>query len=328
MVESNPVVEDRLKANPDLKGLHALDILDRIVASARLHGLRIILDDGRSSAGTQPETNGLWYTAAYPESAWIQDWKTIVTRYLSDPTVVAVDLRNEPHTAPPGPWSVDTYLHQGATWGAYNGIENELTDWHLGAERGGNAVQSINPNLLIMVEGIQQYPNPTWTDGIESYWWGGILYPARNYPVILDVPHQLVYSPHEYGPLKWEMPFFGKKMTYASLSAVWQQHWGFLEEKSFPQEAPIFIGEFGTCGTSPSCFADQTPGSQGLWFSFLMHYLRKHPEIGWSYWALNGTNPQQDPLPEYILKPDWKNVNRPGLIQALRDVMMPASPGA
>jgi beta-galactosidase GanA/aryl-phospho-beta-D-glucosidase BglC (GH1 family) len=327
MVESNPIVEDRLDANPELKGLHALDIMDRIVASARLHGLRIILDDGRSSAGTQPEMNGLWYTAAYPESSWIQDWKTIVTRYLNDPTVVAVDLRNEPHTAPPGPWSVDTYLHQGATWGAYNGIENELTDWHLGAERGGNAVLGINPNLLVMVEGIQQYPNPTWTDGIESYWWGGILYPARDYPVLFDVPHQLVYSPHEYGPLKWEMPFFGKKMSYSSMSAVWEQHWGFLEESSFPQEAPIFIGEFGTCGTSPYCFADRTPGSQGLWFTFLMHYLRKHPEIGWSYWAVNGTNPQQDPLPQYILKPDWKNVNRPGLIQALRDIMVPASPG-
>jgi hypothetical protein len=58
-----------------------------------------------------------------------------------------------------------------------------------------------------------------------------------------------------------------------------------------------------------------------------MRYLRQHPEIGWSYWALNGTNPQQDPLPQYILKPDWKTVNRPGLIQALRDVMTPPSPG-
>jgi endoglucanase len=320
------VVNQYLDANPDLKGLHLLDLMDRIVAAAGRHGLRVLLDDGRSSVGTQPEPNGLWYTPRFPESAWIHDWETLVTRYLGNPTVVGVDLRNEPHTGPPGPWSVNTYLHQGATWGPYRGIEDPKTDWHLAAERGGNAVLAINPHLLVFVEGIQQYPDPTWPGGVESYWWGGVLQPARENPVVLSVAHQLVYSPHEYGPLKWQMPFFGPKMSYASQSRVWETHWGFLEQRGFPQRAPIVIGEFGTCGSSMKCIADTVPGSQGFWFSVLIQYLHHHPEIGWAFWALNGTSHLGDPLKDYVLRPDWKTVQFHGLIDTLRDVELAPPP--
>jgi len=327
LVEENPTVTDHLDANPTLRGLHALDLLDRIIDAAGQHRLRIILNDGRSEVGTQPETNGLWYTPAYPESAWIQDWRTLVTRYQGNATVIGVDLRNEPHTGPPGPWSVQSYLHQGATWGPYHGVESAATDWRLAAARGGNAVLSINPHLLIFVEGIQQYPNTAWPGGVESYWWGGILYPALRYPVRLSVSHQLVYSPHEYGPLKWQMPFFGPHMTYAGLAAIWDQHWGFLEHLASNRETPIFIGEFGTCGNTMACLQDQTAGSEGQWFGFLMRYLKQHPEISWGFWAVNGTNHLGNPTPGYILTKDWHALSLPGLVQTLRDIEYPPPPG-
>ncbi|HEX8917171.1 MAG TPA: beta-galactosidase, partial [Chloroflexota bacterium] len=127
LVELNPILSKGLAANPALQGLHALDVMDRIVQSARAHGLRIILEDHRSTVGTDPQENGLWYTAKYPETAWLRDWKLLAARYKGDSTVVGVDLRNEPHTGPPGPWSVKTYLNQGATWGPYHGVENPRT---------------------------------------------------------------------------------------------------------------------------------------------------------------------------------------------------------
>lgn len=326
MVEKNPVVTAHLQANPDLQGLHALDVLDRIIGAAGRVGLKVILDDQRSSAGTQPEPDGLWYTKQYPESAWIRDWQELVRRYLGNSTVVAVDLRNEPHTAAPGPWTLKAYLSQGSTWGPYRGLENPATDWRLAAERGGNAVLAVNPHLLIFVEGLQLYPASGQPNGVDSYWWGGVLTPARKYPVKLDVANQLVYSPHEYGPLKWQMPFFGPHMSYASMKSVWDSHWGFLERGSFPQEAPVVIGEFGTCGNATYCVSDKAPGSQGLWFSLLIEYLRKHPEIGWSFWALNGTNHVGSVTPQYVLRPDWKNVRLPALIHTLRDIEIPPSP--
>jgi endoglucanase len=304
-----------------------MDVMDRIIAAAGRNGLRVILDDGRSSAGTQPQGNGLWYTTKYPESAWIADWQALVTRYQGNPTVVGVDLRNEPHTGPPGPWSVKTYLTQGATWGPYKGVDNSATDWRLAAERGGDAVLAINPHLLIFVEGIQQYPDKTQQDGIDSYWWGGILYPAFKYPVQLAVDHQLVYSPHEYGPFKYPMPFFGPKMTYKSMESVWERHWGLLEKASFKFEAPIFIGEFGTCGSGPACVRDTKAGSEGLWFSFLMRYLKSHPEVSWSFWALNGTSHKGDDTKNYVLAKDWRTIRLPLLVDTLRDIEQPPPPG-
>jgi hypothetical protein len=128
--------------------------------------------------------------------------------------------------------------------------------------------------------------------------------------------------------MKYPMPFFGPKMSYASQTKVWEKHWGFLEKSSFPQEAPIFIGEFGTCSSSARCVSDTTPGSQGLWFSFLTRYLRTHSEIGWSFWALNGTSHKGNPVVNYVLRSDWKSLQLPSLVQTFRDLETPPSPGS
>ena len=66
--------------NTDLVGLNAVQILDKIITAAGADGLRVILDNHRSEAGNSNEANGLWYTSAYPETAWINDWKTLASR--------------------------------------------------------------------------------------------------------------------------------------------------------------------------------------------------------------------------------------------------------
>ncbi len=43
-----------------------MQVMDAVVASAKAHGLRIILDRHRPDTGGQSE---LWYTAQYSESA-------------------------------------------------------------------------------------------------------------------------------------------------------------------------------------------------------------------------------------------------------------------
>ena len=63
--------------NPDLVNLTALEVMDRIITSARERNIRVILDNHRSTAGGGPESNGLWYTSSYPESRWIDDWKML-----------------------------------------------------------------------------------------------------------------------------------------------------------------------------------------------------------------------------------------------------------
>lgn len=273
--------------NQDLQGLTALQIMDRLVAYAGTAGLKIILDNHRSEAGNSAEQNGLWYTADYPQQAWIDDWVMLAGRYLGNPTVVGVDLRNEPHNPSNQPYGT------GAVWGS----GNPANDWRLAAEAAGNAVLGANPALLIVVEGVSDYRRP---DGVVvSDWWGGNLQGAADFPVRLNVSNRLVYSAHDYGPKLYRQSWFNAATTYQSLAQVWRTNWGYLHETG---AAPVWLGEFGT-GNTTRDVSDATAGSQGQWFSSLVRYLTEHPGMGWSYWALNGEDPyglldkQYDPAP-------------------------------
>ncbi|GAB3892279.1 hypothetical protein GCM10029964_066830 [Kibdelosporangium lantanae] len=84
-----------LAKNPDLTGLSGIQIIDKVIAEAGRRGMRVILDRHRPDSGAQ---SALWYTSAYPESRWINDWKSLAARYKGNPTVVGADLHNEPHS--------------------------------------------------------------------------------------------------------------------------------------------------------------------------------------------------------------------------------------
>jgi endoglucanase len=234
--------------------------------------------------------------------------------------VIGVDLRNEPHTVGPGAWSLYTYLHQGATWGPYDGVDNPATDWRLAAERGGDAVLAVNPHLLIFVEGTQLYPNPADPSGVESYWWGSVLTGVREYPVQLRVPHQLVYSPHDWGPWKWNMPWF-QNMTYASLQQVWDRNWSYIAENpNAPYAAPLWIGEFGTTTDNPGALTRLEPGNQATWFNYFVRYLHEHAEVGWSFFALNGTNSNDQLANNGVLNGHWDGPANQRLLQILQSI--------
>jgi endoglucanase len=52
--------------NPNLKGLTALQVMDKLVEAAGARGMKVILDNHRSTPGGGPEGGGLWYTSDYP----------------------------------------------------------------------------------------------------------------------------------------------------------------------------------------------------------------------------------------------------------------------
>lgn len=323
MVETNPIVTEKVRANPQLLGMHAMDVMDLVVRYAHQVGLKIILDDHRCRASRPKRVNYLvepaWYAPGYPESSWIADWQTLARRYRNDDAVIGFDLRNEPHTNGPGPWNLHAYLTQGATWGSYASVDNLATDWRLAAERAGNAALAVNPHLLMFVEGIQLYPSGI-SGAMASYWWGSILTPVKQYPVIFRVPHQLVYSPHDWGPWKWNMYWF-RHVSYASMQRIWRQNWSFLlDDPHAPYAAPIWIGEFGTCTNNPQCVDVQKPGNQAAWFHLLLRYLREHPQVGWSFFALNGTNSNDHAATNGLLNPTWSGLQNTALLQDLRTI--------
>jgi endoglucanase len=134
---------------------------------------------------------------------------------------------------------------------------------------------------------------------------------------VFDVPHQLVYSPHEYGPRKAEMPWF-KHLSYSSLLGAWQRMWAFIQsDAASPYAAPVWIGEFGTCNVAVSCVRSSVPGSQGAWFHLLLRFLRQHATVGWDFYTLNGTNSNNCATDNGLLTWGWNTLASPALQRAL-----------
>lgn len=284
--------------NPDLQGLTGLQIMDKIVGYAGQIGLRILLDHHRSEAGNSAESNGLWYTAAYPESRWISDWTMLATRYANNPAVIGADLHNEPH----GP----------ATWG-----DGGTNDWRLAAERAGNAILAANPKWLILVEGIENAKS-------GSYWWGGNLSNAGDFPVRLNVAGRLVYSPHDYPASVYAQKWFSDPNYPNNLPAVWDAAWGYLFRQG---TAPMLLGEFGSRLETTS---DQQ------WLNKLIAYIQGDLNgdgasdlaagqlgISWTWWAWNPNSGDTGG----ILQDDWTTVNQ-AKVDKLKPVEFSLSSGA
>ncbi|MFC0406927.1 DUF4214 domain-containing protein [Roseomonas elaeocarpi] len=212
--------------NPDLAGLSGLALMDKIVDYAEQIGLKIILDHHRSAAGDGPNGNGLWYDNGYTEAGWINDWKMLAQHYAGNTAVIGADLQNEPHG--------------NATWG-----DGTATDWAAAAERAGDAIQSVNPNWLIIVEGIEKYNG-------DYYWWGGNLEGAATHPVELDVANKLVYSAHDYPNSVYAQPWFSGSNLETSLPSVFNEHWAYLSSEGI---APVLLGEFGSKLSDPKDLA-------------------------------------------------------------------------
>jgi len=269
-----PVAIDYAR-NPDLAGLTALEVLDKIVAYADRLGLRILLDNHRSTAGDGPESNGLWYTADYTEERWLADWQMLAERYADAPAVIGADLRNEPH---------------GASWGEGG------ADWAAAAERAGNAILATGSEWLIVVEGVQAYRD-------DYYWWGGNLQGVADRPLVLDRGDKLVYSAHAYSPEVYEQPWFEAPAYPANLPAIWDKNFGYIHRENI---APVLVGEFGNR-------YDDVRDKQ--WLDAFAAYLGGDFDVdgrsdlrpgetglSWTYWAWNPNSGDTGG----ILADDWR----------------------
>jgi endoglucanase len=235
------------KKNPDLQGLTGPQVMDRMIDGAGRRGLKVILDRHSLTADGQSD---LWYSDQVPEQRWISDWMMLADRYRGNPAVIGADLHNEPHGA--------------ATWGD----SNPHTDWRLAAERAGNAILAVNPDWLIVVEGIES------VDG-AAYWWGGNLSGASDAPVRLALPNHLVYSAHDYGPaVSWQRWFEPPEFP-ANLPGLWRTNWAYLQEQAV---APVLIGEFGGRSVGQD--------TEGVWQRTLISFLRDEG-FSYTYWVWN-----------------------------------------
>ena len=282
--------------NPDLVGLSPLQCLDLIVEYCGQVGMRIVLDRHSSLSNNFIEES-YWYIPGdsyYTEERYIQDWVFLAKRYRNT-AIIAADLWNEPKI--------------NATWGT--GILS--TDWRLAAERVGNAIQAVNPDWLLVVEGIG-----------GATWWGGDLSLAGQYPVRFKIPNKLVYSVHEYCEDVSKQAWFSNTTVPpfpASLRKHWDSNFGYLVREKI---APVYIGEYGTRFAHPTDY---------IWLPLWVNYtngqytsdgvndlLPGQTGLSWTFWALNPGGDTGG-----ILEDDWTTADEFKL-SFIRKAMAPMLP--
>ena len=270
--------------NLDLAGLSSLQVMDKILDECHRIGLKVILDNhSRAHDGYMNET--LWYTSTYSEETWISDWVSLIDRYKNNPAVVAADLKNEPHG------NTTTGMKPPATWG-YDQASYGVTDWRKAAVKCAQAILAVNPAIITIVEGVENYRG-------DNYWWGG------NLEGVLDAPigeseiaaANLWYSAHEYGPEVYAQSWFTAPNFPDNLPGIWDSKFWFIQKQGI---APLFFGEFGIKEAS----AADPSSAPYKWLTKFMDYVGK--DASWTFWCMNPNSGDT----EGILKDDWLTVNQ------------------
>lgn len=273
---SYPTANYNHSYNSNLNSLNSLEIFDYVLTLCEQNGIKVMIDIHSANTDASGHNHPVWYTDRISEDQYVEALKWIADRYKNFDTIVAYDLKNEPHGK-----ASET---QHAIWNDSDDKDN----WKRVAERAGNAILDINPHVLIVVEGIQIYPtnlasnNFTSTNDADYYntWWGGNLMAVKDFPIDFGDEarnRQVVYSPHDYGPLVYEQPWFTGGFTYDSLyNDAWHDYWLYIAEDDI---APILIGEWGGFMS----------GDNLKWMEYLRDLIGKE-NLNHTFWCYNANS--------------------------------------
>lgn len=259
---------------------------------------RVGYEYDREGYSCAPVSGGGVIVHEYNEAKWLANLKEIagLSAKLGVDNIIGVDIFNEP-------WDY--------TW----------AEWKRLSENAYEAISSVNPDLLIFVEGISGTANnqdgtPETFDevphGSDLYNpnWGENLFGAAEDP--LDIPKdRLVYSPHTYGPSVFVQKHFldpaqaaceglegdaagdakcNVVIDEAKLRAGWDEHFGYLRDEGFA----MVVGEFGGNMDWPQkgSVSDRTKWTHitsnvdQQWQQAFVKYM-KEKKIQACYWSIN-----------------------------------------
>ncbi len=248
-----PVPDVAVTANPSLKGKTPLQVFDAVVAALTADGFAVILNNHTTTSHWccgADDGNSKWYSSQTTEK-WISDWVMLTDRYENNPRVVGMDLRNEVRR--------DTWNDANWGWGDGN-------DLYQAYQRAGIAIQQANPDVLVIMEGINWQGIPTDLTFHER----PHLKPVANLSNALPYTNKLVYSAHIYGftgPNHTGATGLGettdpryRDMTAAELKASVTESAFFVNTANQHYTAPVWFSEFGTTG------AGQTNEKEIAWW--------------------------------------------------------------
>ncbi|MFG2762719.1 glycoside hydrolase family 5 protein [Streptomyces rubiginosohelvolus] len=275
---SNRMIDDTrpvagLAANPELNGLRPLEVFDRAVRALTDAGFAVILNNHSTQTRWCCGVDGSerWNSGQSSEE-WIEDWVLLAERYRSNPRVVGADLRNE----------VRRDVWDDPNWG-----RGDAHDWAAAAQRAGDRIlKDANPDLLIMVEGINWAGIP-----VDGFWRDRPhLKPVAELSHTLVRSHKLVYAAHYYGytgPRHSGATGIGetsdpryRDLSRAELFAEMHRSSAYVADTPDRHfTAPVWISEFGV--------AKDADATDRAWFANTVDFLVEH-DLDFAYWPVVG----------------------------------------
>lgn len=241
----------------------------------------------------------------YNEQIWLENLRTIAgfEESLGVDNILGIDIFNEP-------WDY--------TW----------DEWATLAEKAYRAINEVNQNVLVVVEGVGSVKS----DGTEvdhgsldsNPNWGENLYGFATRP--LDIPKErLVLSPHVYGPSVFVQSAFltgecaelegdeaGRAdcqitITPSKLEEGWQEHFGYLRDQGYA----MIVGEFGgnmdwprnTRAAEQEMWSHITTNVDEQWQNAFVDYMIEK-DIEACYWSINPESADTGGLYEHSYVPD------------------------
>ncbi|MBQ5333841.1 MAG: cellulase family glycosylhydrolase, partial [Oscillospiraceae bacterium] len=270
-----PTANFNQATNSYLVGMNSLEIFDYVIGQCRANGIKIMIDIHSAKTDSMGHMKNMWYEGNVTEKDYLAALSWMAERYKKDDTIIAFDLKNEPHGK--------ANENPRAKWDSSKDSDN----WKYVAEKAAKAVLDKNPNVLVMVEGIEIYPVDIKKNGdfsstnpgdYYSTWWGGNLRGVKNDPIDLGkFQNKLVYSPHDYGPAVYQQEWFKGDYTYNSLYRdAWYDNWFYIQDENI---APLLIGEWGGFMTQPNL----------KWMTYLRQLI-KEKRINHTFWCFNANS--------------------------------------
>ncbi|KOG07217.1 MULTISPECIES: glycoside hydrolase family 5 protein [Streptomyces] len=272
--DQRPVPDAAVAANPQLRGKTPLQVFDAVIAATTADGFAVVLNNHTNTSRwcCGLDGNERWNTSQ-TTAQWENDWLFVAKRYKENKRVAGADLYNE----------VRRTVTDDANWGW-----GDDHDWWTATQRlGDRLLTEANPDLLVIVEGInwQGIPTDLTPHGRPT------LEPARTLSHTLVASDKLVYSAHFYGYTgpnhtgatgtgethDWRYQELSRDELFATLS---RQAFFVAADTGRHYTAPLWISEFGIG-------ADETDPKARAWFGNLVDHLVAN-DTDFAYWPLVG----------------------------------------
>ncbi|WOL11315.1 hypothetical protein Cni_G20077 [Canna indica] len=268
--------------NPTLVDLTLIEAFKTVVSNLADNNIMVILDNHISKPGwccSNYDDNGFFGDKYFDPDVWIKGLTKMATIFNGSPNVVGMSLRNE-----------------------LRGPRQNVADWYRYMQKGAEAVHSINPDVLVILSGLN-------FDNDLSY--------LSKKQVEVTFKGKLVFELHWYGFSDGQAWANGNPNNVCgSVMGNVMRRAGFLLDQGWP----LFLSEFGL---------DQrgTNTNDNRYLGCMMAFAAEH-DLDWALWTLQGSYYIREGVLSLdetygLLAWDWCKTRNTSILQRIQAIQSP-----